>query len=96
MTCLSARVVRMTKMRNLCCRSLVRGRLPDHPGHRRRCAQGKNDAGGGAGIPGAVDQTEPNYVFPYFLVVLSTGLGLYMLGKPTRRKNVDEKETALA
>jgi hypothetical protein len=61
-------------------------------------AQPKKDAGGGggAGIAGPQEQTEPNYVFPYFLVVLSTGLGLYVLNKPTRRTNVDEKDTALA
>ncbi|HVU89482.1 MAG TPA: hypothetical protein VHD36_19290 [Pirellulales bacterium] len=62
-------------------------------------AQGKKNepsGRGGAGIPDAAEQTEPNYVFPYFLVVLSIGLGLYVLNKPTRRKNMDEKDTAPA
>lgn len=61
-------------------------------------AQPKKDAGGGggAGIAGPQEQTEPNYVFPYFLVVLSTGLGLYIVNKPTRRTNKDEKDTSLA
>ena len=75
----------------------ARRRLPDHHGHAG-ATQGKKDAGpgGGTGIPGAVRPDQPNYVFPYFLVVLSTGLGLYILNKPTRRKDVDEKDTALA
>jgi hypothetical protein len=47
---------------------------------------------GGAGIMAAQDATEPNYVFPYFIVVLSTGMGIWLLGKPSRRKNLDEKE----
>jgi hypothetical protein len=47
---------------------------------------------GGAGIMAAQEATEPNWVFPYFLVVLSTGLGIYLLGKPSQRKNMDEKE----
>jgi hypothetical protein len=46
---------------------------------------------GGAGIAAAQAATEPSYVFPYFLMVLSTGLGLYILGKPSRRKDPDEK-----
>jgi hypothetical protein len=46
---------------------------------------------GGAGIAAAQAATEPSYVFPYFLMVLSTGLGLYLLGKPSRRKNLDER-----
>ena len=47
---------------------------------------------GGAGIMAAKDATEPNWVFPYFLVVLSTGLGIWLLGKPSRRKNMDKEE----
>jgi hypothetical protein len=44
---------------------------------------------GGAGIAAAQAATEPSWVFPYFVMILSTGLGLYLLGKPSRRKNLD-------
>jgi len=44
---------------------------------------------GGAGIASAQAATEPSWVFPYFMMVIFTGLGLYLLGKPSRRKNLD-------
>lgn len=47
---------------------------------------------GGAGIPGAASATEPSWVFPYFLIVLSAGLGIWIIAKPSRRKDMDEKE----
>jgi len=49
---------------------------------------------GGAGIAAARDATEPSYVFPYFLMVLAIGLGLRLVGGPSRRKNLDEKSDA--
>jgi len=51
---------------------------------------------GGAGIEAAKSATEPSYVFPYFLMVLSTGLGLYILAKPSRRKNPGEEQSGPA
>jgi len=47
---------------------------------------------GGAGIAGAATATEPSWVFPYFLIVLSAGLGVWIIAKPSRRKDPDEKE----
>ena len=48
---------------------------------------------GGAGIAAAKARTEPSYVFPYFLIVLATGLGLMILGKPSRRKDPAEERS---
>ncbi len=47
---------------------------------------------GGAGIAGAQAATEPSYVAPYFLVALSLGLGLMVVGRPSKRANPDVKE----
>jgi hypothetical protein len=51
---------------------------------------------GGAGVQAAAAATEPSYVFPYFLIVLATGLGLYILAKPSRRKNPAEEHSGPA
>jgi len=50
--------------------------------------------GGGAGIKAAEAAKEPNYVAPYFLMVLSIGLGLLVVGRPSRRKDPSEKDGA--
>lgn len=47
---------------------------------------------GGAGIAGAQAATEPSYVAPYFLLALSLGLGLMVVGRPSKRANPDVKE----
>jgi hypothetical protein len=47
---------------------------------------------GGAGIMAAQDATEPNYVLSYFVMAIFGGAGMYVLAKPSRRKNMDEKE----
>ncbi|HEY1598130.1 MAG TPA: hypothetical protein VGG64_00910 [Pirellulales bacterium] len=47
---------------------------------------------GGAGIMAAQDATEPNYVLSYFVMAIFGGIGMYVLTKPSRRTNMDEKE----
>lgn len=46
----------------------------------------------GAGIEAQKSATEPSYVLPYFLVVLCIGLGLLVVGRPSRRKDPQERE----
>lgn len=40
----------------------------------------------------AQDATEPNYVLSYFVMAIFGGIGMYVLTKPSRRTNMDEKE----